>query len=310
MPYDNIISRGDVAATIPETVSNELLETLTAESAAISLFRTVRMSSNQTRMPVLAALPQAYWVTGDTGLKQTTEVAWSNKYLNVEELAAIVPIPEAVADDMQFNIWDNVRPLLSDAIVRALDSAVFLGINKPASWPGAIVVDAIAAGNSVARTATATELPALLSDLYTKVELDGFPVDFNIANPVMRGTLRRSALAQPENALGLGVGPNDIFGVTPGYPMAGLWLSGTGAADMIVGSRREGIIGIRQDMQWRILDQAAIFDNNGDLIFNFAQQDMVGLRVTFRAAYQVANTIRYENLNNATRYPFAVLTAP
>lgn len=310
MPYDNIISRGDVQATIPEEVSQMLLETLETDSAAISLFRNVRMSTNQTRMPVLAALPQAYWVTGDTGLKQTTEVAWSNKYLNVEELAAIVPIPEAVADDMNFQIWDSVRPLLADAIVRALDVAVFLGINKPASWPSAIVPAAIAAGHDIDEdTGTPANMPGLLSDLFAKVEEDGFPVDFFLANPTFKGKLRRIGLTQLLNPnVGLTVGPGEIYGVKPSYPMPGLWQSGSGAAVAIAGSSREGIIGLRQDMQFRILDQAAIFDNNGDLIFNFAQQDMVGLRVTFRAAYSVANTIRYENTDANTRFPFAVLT--
>lgn len=312
MAYDNMISRGDVQATIPEQVSNELLETLEAQSAALALFRTVRMSTNQTRMPVLSALPQAYWVTGDTGLKQTTEIAWTSKYLNVEELAAIVPIPEAVADDMSFNVWDNVRPLLSDAIVRAFDSAVFLGVNKPASWPEAIVTGAIAAGHDVESTATFADMPGKLSDLFSFVEDDGYMVDFVLANPTKKGILRKVALTQLENPNnpGLTVNPNNLYGVDVTYPMPGLWLSGTGAAEFIVGSRREGIIGLRQDMQWRVLDQAAIFDNNGDLIFNFAQQDMVGLRVTFRGAYQIANTIKYQNTNDSTRFPFAVMTTP
>ena len=139
IPFNNIISRTETAALIPETVSNDLLASLANNSVALNVFRKINMSSGQTRMPVISALPTAYFVNGDTGLKQTTEVNWDNKYLNVEELAAIVPIPEAVLDDTNFDVWGTVRPLIEQAIGRALDAAIFFGANKPASWPTAIV---------------------------------------------------------------------------------------------------------------------------------------------------------------------------
>src|SRR5688500_16528119 len=100
MPYNNIVSRAEGQALIPEAVSDAILTNLASQSAALNLFRRIPMSTAQTRMPVLSALPTAYFVSGDTGLKQSTEVNWASKYLNVEELAAIVPIPENVLDDM------------------------------------------------------------------------------------------------------------------------------------------------------------------------------------------------------------------
>jgi hypothetical protein len=158
------------------------------------MFRQIRMATNQTRMPVLSALPTAYFVTGDTGLKQTTEAAWANKYINVEEIAAIVPIPEAVlADAIGFDVWGNVMPLLQNAIARALDAAIFFGVNKPASWPNAIATDAATAGNTVNRgTATAAQggLAGDLSAAFATVERDGFDVNGFVANSTYKGLLR------------------------------------------------------------------------------------------------------------------------
>ena len=122
-----MIDRSGASALIPEAVSNILLKDLENTSAAMTLFRRVPMGTKVNRLPILAALPSAYWVDGDTGLKGTTGANWSNKYLTAEELAAIVPIPEALLDDTSYDIWGAIRPLLADAIARKLDDAVFFG---------------------------------------------------------------------------------------------------------------------------------------------------------------------------------------
>src|SRR4051794_22397317 len=148
MPFDNIISRADAAATIPEDVVTEVIKAAAAESAALTLFRQVNMGTKLSTLPVLSALAQAYWVAGDTGLKQTTEQAWAGVTLTAEEVAAIVPVPEAVVSDSAIELWSEVRAGLTEAVGITIDQAVFMGTNKPASWPAAIVPAAVAAGNT------------------------------------------------------------------------------------------------------------------------------------------------------------------
>jgi len=115
VPYDSIISRADADSLIPQGQAEAVIKAATQESAALTRFNRAQLS---TKVPVMSALSIAYWVAGDTGLKQTSE-AWAGVDLVAEEIACIVPIPEAVA--------------------QVLDAAAIGGINKPASWPSAIV---------------------------------------------------------------------------------------------------------------------------------------------------------------------------
>lgn len=310
MPYSNVITRSEAQALIPEQVSMEILTNLEAESAALSMFRSIPMSTNQTRMPVLAALPVAYFVNGDTGLKQTTEVNWSNKYLNVEEIACIVPIPEAVLDDVNFDAWGSIRPLIENAVGRTLDAAIFFGTNKPASWPNAIVTDAVTAGNTVNRTTNAAAAGGVygdLSDAFGTVEADGYDVNGLIASTTWKGRLRQARATTGESL-------DDNFAAEikdlAKFPMRGLWPSGSGSAEVILGDFTQGIIGKRQDITYKILDQAVIQDNTGAIMFNLAQQDMVALRVVARFAFQVANQMNYDQPTDASRYPWALVRTP
>lgn len=311
MPYNNLIARSNVTALIPEDVSREIIQNVVSQSAALQLFRRVTMSSNQQRMPVLAALPTAYFVNGDTGLKQTTEMAWANKFLFAEEIAAIVPIPEAVLDDAGFDVWSEIRPRLEEAIGRVLDAAIFFGTNKPTSWPSDITTAAIAAGNTYNRgTATAAQggIAEDLNQLMGLLEADGYDPNGFVTRTTYKARLRSARDTTGQKLLD--VSNTSIEGSPLVYAMTGLWPTGAGSAEMFAGDWSQGILAVRQDITYKILDQAVIQDQAGAIQYNLAQQDMVALRVVARYAWQVPNPINYEQQTEASRYPFAVLRAP
>jgi HK97 family phage major capsid protein len=312
MGYTNIISRTDGQALVPEEVSNEILKNLAYNSALLALSRRATMGTNQTRMPVLAALPTAYFVNGDTGLKQTTEVNWTNKYLNAEEIAAIVPIPENVLDDTSYDIWGEVRPLLEQAAGRVLDAAAFFGVNKPSSWPSDVVTASAAAGNTVARgtnAAAAGSLAGDISDAMATVEGDGFAVTGVVTQRSYMGRFRQVRSTQGERLLDVDLNGKMVEGAPYQIAMDGLWPTGGGAAELLVGDFSNSIVAVRKDFTYKILTEAVIQDTTGAIIYNLAQQDMVALRLTCRFAWQVANVINYQQQVEASRYPFAVLHA-
>jgi HK97 family phage major capsid protein len=310
MPYNNITNRADAAPLIPEEVSRKMLTDLDADSAALATFSRVPVSRNQVRFPVLSALPVAYFVNGDTGLKQTTEVNWDNKYMNVEELACIVPVPENVIDDTDFDVWGETEPLIRNSIARTLDAAVFFGVDAPASWPDDVAAGIVAASHTVDRgtnNAAAGGLAGDLSDVLSLLEVEGFDADTIIARTTLKGLLRNSRNADgdkhPE------ISQNDIYGAGVSYPMRGLWPTPADSLELIAIDSMQFVIGVRSDISIKVLDQAVITDNTGAIIYNLPQQDMVATRVTFRVAWQVANTIRYDEPVEANRYPAAGLTS-
>lgn len=310
--YDNVISRTDAAATIPEDVASSIIGALPEQSASLSLFARRTMARGQTRLPVLAALPIAYFVAGDTGLKQTSEASWDNVFLNAEELAVIVPIPDAVIADSAYDLWAELEPWLREAIGRALDAAIFFGTNKPASWPDAIIPAAIAAGNVYTRgtnNAAAGGLSEDLNQLLGLIEADGYDVNGFVTSRGFRRFLRGARNAQGDRLADLTA--NEIEGNPVRYTMAGMWPSTTNAdAELVAGDFSQGIIGVRQDITIDRSNTAVIQDGSGAIVFNMFQQDMTAVRVVFRAGFAVPNPINRSNPTAGTRYPFGVLMGP
>lgn len=316
MAYNNITSRSDSEALIPEDVSREMLGKAVEDSAVLSLFRRINVPRKSVRFPILSALPVAYWVNGDTGLKQTTELAWQNKFLTVEEIATILPIPENVADDIEINVWDEAEPYLREAVGRLLDQTVFFGTNAPSSFPTAVFPSIVAAGNTVTEgTATAAKGGYMgdLDNLIAAVEEDGFNVTGFVADLSAKRQLRAARDTQGQK-LDQGRVSGDlsrIDGAPVEYAMSNMWPTGGSAGSnvrLMAGDwRNQFIVGVRQDITFKLLTEAVIQDNTGAIVFNLAQQDMVAMRLKFRVGWQVANTLNNQNPNPATRYPAAAM---
>lgn len=318
--YDNITNRSDVAALIPEQVSNEMLGMATEEdSSVMGRFRRIPVAGNAMRFPILTALPIAYWVAGDTGLKQTTEMGWANKYMTIEEIATIMPVPDNVMEDVSIDIWDEAQPLIVQAFSRVLDSAVFFGVNAPASFPTNIMAAAAAAGNYVdvgTNNAANGGFMGDLDDLISKIELDGYDVTGWLAAIGFRARLRKARNTQGDKTDPgrVGAGFRDFDGVGVDYPMRGLWPAAGGAGVngvlAIGGQWDQFVVGVKSGIEYKLITEGVITNDQGEIVYNLPQQDMVALRAVMRVGWQVANTINYDQGTEANRYPAAVLRVP
>lgn len=320
MPYNSVISRTDAAALIPEEVSNELLAGVQERSVTMQLGRRLQdMSRGQMRMPVLSALATAYFVDGDTGLKQTSEVNWTNKYVDAAEIACIVPIPESVLDDADYDVWGEVRPSVEEALAIAVDGAVLYGTNIPASWTtnmgAAGLIAGITAASHLISAAAYTDLyEAILGEtaagtdgLFMLPEADGYMVTGNIAHMAMRGKLRnvRDSDGNPIFKTSMQAADRYELDGTPLYfPLHGgisstYWL--------ISGFWRDLVYSMRQDVTYKVLDQAVIQDATGAIVYNLAQQDMIALRCVMRIGFALPHPVT--RMDSGTGFPFAALTA-
>lgn len=311
MAYNSQITRSDATALIPEEVSREIIQTVPEQSAVMRMARRLpNMTRAQLRMPVLSGLITANFVSGDTGLKQTSEVAWANKYINAAELAVIVPIPETVLDDVDYDVWGEIRPRVVEAFGKAFDMAVLYGTNKPGDWPDGLVTGATAASQAVTLGTGADIFDDIMSEdgVIAKVEEDGFMVSGHIAALALRAKLRSLRDNQ-----GLPIFVRTVQAATP-YELDGVPVDfpKNGAVDaaqslLISGDWSQLVYSIRQDVTYKVLTEAVIQDAGGTIQYNLAQQDMVALRVVMRLGWQLPNPINQINATEATRYPFAVL---
>lgn len=307
--YDKVVGRADLTdALLPDQIITDIIKEAPATSTVLSRARRVPMSTAKTKQPVLASLPEAYWVQGDTGLKETSKASWENVTMTAEELAVIVPIPDALVADSGVPLWQEIQPLLVEAIGKKVDEAALFGTNKPESWPEAVVPAAIAAQNTLAR-GTNKDIAADIAALAGLVAQDGFAVNGFASKPGLQWELigSRTDTGAPLYSPALAPGqPQGLFGYPLNEVTTGAWNSE--AAEVLAADWTKFVVGIRQDITFDMFREGVITDNTGKVLLNLMQQDSKALRVVFRVGFQVANPMTRINAEKTKRYPAAVLT--
>lgn len=319
MPYNSLITEADLSAAInrPE-YSNEIYQAAIAQSAVMSMAqRAPNMGTGVRKISVMDTLPLAYFVgstRGGNDLKQTTEMSWKGKDLTAEEIAVIVPIPEATLADSSIDLAAQILPRIGEAMGRTLDAAVLAGTNLPATWmtttagtAQSVLAACLATGNYVTDTGDVYADVLGADGVFSLVEQDGFMVNGSLMAPSFMGRIR--------GTVGTDGHPIFVRALDGSYALAGerVMVQRNGASSntvpLISGDWSQIIWAVRQDVTVKLLTEGVIQDNLGAIVYNLAQQDMVALRVVFRVAVQIANPVTNDNTTEATRYPFAVLAS-
>lgn len=320
---------------IHPTFAQEVIKTSVEHSVALSTFPIVQVPTGVLSIPVLSSLPTAGWVTEVSGasatasLKPATEPAWKGINLVLAELAAIVPIPLAVLRDAAatgFNLWEEVKPLVGQAIAMKVDEAVFFGGTSghtaPSGWQNGLVKQAVDDGHthdiSTAIAATAAIEPLGTTDDYldqtnlmmADVEAAGYMPDQWYAGVGMRSVFRgmRDSTGQP---IYLSTVRDDkrvdsLYDTPLTYMPAGSWDSAIALA--LVGDPSLVRMGVSlEGMQMDMLKEATIdisAAKDGSEMLNLAQSNAVALRVSFRVAYAMGKPA---NARGDAGVPFSVL---
>ena len=312
MAYNSVIGRTDAAGLIPVQYSVELINSIAEESHVMALARRLRdMSAYEDTLPVMSALAVAYFISGDTGVVQTSEVNWSDVTITAERLGVLIPVPRTVLNDASVPIWDQVRPEMITAIGVAIDNAVLYGTNKPSTWPTAIVTASASASHNVSLAGMTDLYEALLADtgVFGLVEQDGFAVNGSIAHLQLKGLMRntRDSNGQPVfNRDPAVAGGYLLDGAPCVFPTSGV---GSSTYKLIAGDWQQLAYSMRQDIEFEVYTEGVIQDAGGNIVYNLMQQRMAAILAVMRLGFAVPNPINRVQPTTASRYPFAHLTA-
>jgi HK97 family phage major capsid protein len=328
--YNDMISRAGSGsdALVPEPLSQEIFQELPKASVALQMMASMPLSSKTMRMPVLNVLPVSYFVSGDTGLKQTAGQAWANVDLVVEEIATIIPVPESYAADADVDIWAQVQPRMVESLGALVDAAVLWGTSKPTTWGTSVYDGAVTAGNVVKdgyldagggtseSSADFGQSIAALGDLMSQT---GYTVKGFASRPGLRWRLigLRSEQGVPIYEPNMQGGSG---GGLYGYPLAevdnGSW--NPAKAQLLAGDWSKAVIGLRQDISFKLFTEGVISDDSGNVVLNLMQQDSIAMRLTMRMAYATANPVTImqpsdtiDGADSTTmRWPFGAIQTP
>lgn len=302
------ITRENASALITPEESNEIIQAVVESSTALKVMtRLPNMGTNVREYPIMDSYPMAGFVDGDSGLKMTTNMTWSKDKITAGEIAAIVAVPDNVANDADYDIFAQLKPRLVEAAGRVIDSAIFFGTNKPSAWRDGLVASAVTAKNNVTATSDIYTDVFGVDGLIAKVEEDGYFPESIVSAISMRAKLRglKDTTGRPLFLENMQQGAQyTLNGMGMDFPRNGAW--DATQALMVTGDWKQAVYAIRQDVTFDVFDSGVVSDSDGKVVYNLMQNDMKAIRMVIRLGWNVLNPVNAVNSDGTTRFPFAV----
>ena len=189
---------------------------------------------------------------------------------------------------------------------------VFNGGNPkaPQEWPEGLIAQAVAVGNAVTLGSGIDLLDDINSALGKLEDLE-YDVTGIAAQKLLRAKFRG---LRDNNSNFLFQSPtsgNDQnpFGIPIHYAGRGVWDRANALA--VMGEWDNAVYAVREDITFEIFREGVVSNDEGKILYNLMQQNMVALRVEMRLGWQVVNPIDIdrtdENGRQIKSFPFAIL---
>lgn len=303
MAFNLKVNERDARPLVPEQeIVDGIMSGIRQGSSILPLMTKLPDATSDTAViTALDALPIAYFVDEgvSNGRKQTTSAAWKNIKLHMAEIAVIAPIKQNLLNDAKYDIFGQMRPLLIEQAYKLVDEAIILGKNKPSLWREGLIPSIINAGKAVAPSTNNTYTQ--ISDAMTEVETSGYDVTGILGGVALKGEFRKGLV----DTVGQPLANSEVTELPRVYARNGAW--DNTLAKFVVGDFSQAVYAIRQDITFDIFDTGIINDDQGNIIYNLMQDDMVALRMVFRMTWGVPNPINALDNNEETRFPFALV---
>jgi HK97 family phage major capsid protein len=286
----------DFSGIIPHEYSQQIIDEVEQTSAVLQLAQTMPMGTRITELPITGKLPAAQWVTGTAappagaGRKPYTDLTLVPQIITAEEIAAVVAIPQQYLDDNTINLWNWARPKMAEAIAVRLDETVlFGGAGIPATFPvGGVCSNtySTAVGGGAGPFPTAIDAVDAVNNAMSFVEGQGLNVTGHSADIGSKGRFR--GVRDQTGALLLGteqVGTKQrptLYGEPIAYSQYAS--PGVNTTTFITGAWDYLVIGVREDIRFRIDPSGVIASDTGQVLVSGFQDNVVPCKIWARFA--------------------------
>lgn len=245
---------------------------------------------NSRQVPALGTSVSVSW-TNEAAKKGATQPVLNLVTQTLKKLTAIVPFTEELLEDSAVDLYTLLVDLFAEAIGVEEDAQFLAGTGSP--WTGVLKngsVQVVNMGTGEGFSAiTADDLLDMTSKVKPSVRRGGkFYMHTTIMDVVrkLKDSQNNYIYQQPA-----GDAPGKIWGYEVVETDVMPALTDTAAATAFVifaNLKKVAIMGDKQQMRVKLLDQATITDTDGQTAINLAEQDVLALRVVERVGYVLA----------------------
>lgn len=280
---DTTFIKNNLKGSVPVEIASDVIKNIVNQSTAFSVCKHVPMTSNKKVLPMLSDTGSAYWVEeGET--IGTSVHGWEYPELEAKKLAVIIPVTKEKYNDSVLDVMSEIKQGISDAFSRAIDLAVFFGVNSP--FETNIFTEA---SKQKVNRADDENLDISISNTIAKIEDNNLNPNAIVGAVGLKNELRllRDANGNAVQVPG-GASGSMIYNLPIYYPTTRAF--DNTKAQLLVGDYSRAIIGTRSDITYEILDQATV----GGV--NLAEKDLLAIKCTLRFAFNVVDSKAFSAL--------------